>query len=511
VSDQSIQSPEDHSHTPAHVDLQSIARQAMLDRGFLIRFPENAETQSKVEEEPPFETLKVRDLSSWMWSSIDNDDSRDLDQIEYAKKEERGVRVFVGIADVDWFVPLNSALDQAAQHNTTSVYTGILTFPMLPEHLSTNLSSLNENVKRLAMVFEMLVGTDGAVLESAVYPAVVQNHAQLTYNAVALWLEEKQNGGLRVATHTAVTSRVLDRIDHSKELAEQLLLQDQVAERLREKRHESGALSLETTELQPVLSTEGNVVDLDTRKPSRASRLIEDLMVAANQVAASFLEARNVPSIRRVVKDPERWDRIVALASTFGGELPSQPDASSLENFLKQQRKANPDHYHDLSLSIVKLLGRGEYVVKTPGKSSPGHFGLAVQHYSHSTAPNRRYPDLLTQRLLKAATAGKNTVYTVDELEGLATRCTQKEDDANHVERLVRKCMAATVMRSRLGEKFTAIVTGTTAKGTWVRVSAPPVEGKLEGATHGLAVGDRVQVQLHSVDPYRGFIDFHLV
>jgi ribonuclease R len=308
-----------------------------------------------------------------------------------------------------------------------------------------------------------------------------------------------------------ITARILDRIDRADWLSEQLILQDEVAERLRQRRHESGALSLETTELQPVLSPEGHVVDIGTRKPSRASRLIEDLMVAANQVTASFLEDRNIPSIRRVVKDPERWDRIVALASALGSALPPEPDARSLEDFLKQQRQANPDKYHDLSLSVVKLLGRGEYAVKTPGKASPGHFGLAVQHYSHSTAPNRRYPDLLTQRLLKAALAGKGTVYSVPELESLATRCTQKEDDANRVERLVRKCIAATVMQSHIGERFVAIVTGASDKGTWVRVSVPPVEGKLEGAVHGVAVGDRVEVQLRSVDPYQGFIDFQLV
>src|SRR5262245_22123001 len=259
----------------------------MLDRGFLVHVPEDAEAQTKAEIEPPFDTLNIRDLSSWMWSSIDNDDSRDLDQIEYAKKESGGVRIYVGIADVDWFVPISSALDQAAQHNTTSVYTGVVTFPMLPERLSTNLSSLNENVKRLAMIVEMLIGMDGEVLESSVYPAVVQNDAQLTYNAVAAWLEEKRNGEPRGIKLSEITARVLERIDRAEWLSEQLILQDEVAERLRQRRHEAGALSLETTELQPVLSPEGHVVDIGTRKPSRASRLIEDLMVAANQVTAS--------------------------------------------------------------------------------------------------------------------------------------------------------------------------------------------------------------------------------
>ena len=497
--------PSHRSHTSADIDLRSIAQRAMLDRGFLIEVPEDAQTQLKVEREPGFETLKLPDLTSWKWSSIDNDDSRDLDQIEYVKKEDRGTRIYIGVADVDWFVPLNSALDQAAQHNTTSVYTGILTFPMLPERLSTDLSSLNENVKRLAMITELLVGTDGAILESSVYPAVVQNHAQLTYNGVAAWLEGEQDSG------KSSSQRVLEKIVHDAELVEQLKWQNEVAELLRQKRHEAGALSLETTELQPILSPEGHVVDLDARGPNRASLMIEDLMVAANQATASFLEQKNIPSIRRVVKDPERWDRIVILANSLGGHLSSEPDAKSLEGFLQQQRRMNPDHFRDLSLSIIKLLGRGEYVLQSPGKASSGHFGLAVQHYTHSTAPNRRYPDLLTQRLLKGALSGKGAVYAAGELGRLAERCTQKEDDANKVERLVRKCIAATVMRSHIGEKFTAIVTGASDKGTWVRVPAPPVEGKLEGAVQGLDVGDRVEVQLRSVDPYRGFIDFQLL
>jgi exoribonuclease II len=497
------------SHNPADVDLRAIAKQAMLDRGFLIQVPEEAQTQLKGEREPAFETLKVRDLTSWLWSSIDNDDSRDLDQVEYAKKEEAGTRIYIGIADVDWFVPPDTALDLAAQHNTTSVYTGIVTFPMLPERLSTDLSSLNENVKRLAMVTEMVVGADGAILESSVYPALVQNHAQLTYKAVALWLDGKK----AVADPAApdITARVLERISRNDELADQLKLQNEAAERLRERRHLAGALSLETTELQAVLSSEGQVIDLDARRPNRATVLIEDLMVATNQVTASLLDQKNVASIRRVVKDPARWDRIVILAGTLGGNLPPEPDAKSLEDFLKQQRRVNPDHFHELSLSIVKLLGRGQYVLKTPGDASPGHFGLAVQHYSHSTAPNRRYPDLLTQRLLKGALAGEGPAYSAAELESLADRCTRKEDDANKVERLVRKSIAATVMGSHFGEKFAAVVTGASDKGTWVRIVAPPVEGRLNGAIQGLDVGDRVEVQLRSVDPNRGFIDFQVV
>jgi exoribonuclease-2 len=479
----------------------------MLDRGFLIQFPEDAEAQTAAEKEPSFEALRITDLSSWFWSSIDNDDSRDLDQIEYTVREGDSIRVYVGIADVDWFVPLNSPLDQAAQHNTTSVYTGILTFPMLPELLSTDLSSLNEGVKRLAMITEMLVATDGEVLESSIYPAIVQNHAQLTYDAVAFWFETEQGSGT-ASRLSDISARVLQRIQGSADLRDQLVMQNEAAERLRLRRHQAGALSLETIELRPVLSSEGHVVDLATRQPTRASRLIEDFMIAANQVAASFLEKSRVPSIRRVVKDPERWDRIVVLAATQGYSLSAEPDASSLEGFLKEQHRKDPARFHELSLSVVKLLGRGEYVVQVPGSASTGHFGLAVQRYSHSTAPNRRYPDLLTQRLVKGVLTSKKSVYSVEQLEGFAERCTHKEDDANKVERQVKKCIAATVMRSHVGMKFSAIVTGAASKGTWVRIVHPPVEGKLEGDVRGLAVGDKIDVRLKHVDPYKGFIDF---
>ena len=510
MSNDAVPFPNQDSRTPTTVDLRSIARQAMLDRGFLIQLPEDAEAQTAAEKEPAFEALRVSDMSSRFWSSIDNDDSRDLDQVEYAVREGDSIRVYVGVADVDWFVPQNTPLDRAAQHNTTSVYTGILTFPMLPEHLSTNLSSLNEGVKRLAMVAEMLVSKDGEVLESSIYPAIVQNQAQLTYNAVALWLE--QQGSDPVASNpSGVTAKVLQRIQNTADLRDQLLIQNEAAERLRNRRHQAGALSLETLELQPILSSEGHVVDLATRRPTPASRLIEDFMIAANQVTATFLEKCGVASIRRVVKNPERWDRLVALAAAQGYSLPPEPDAKSLEGFLKQQRQSDPTHFNELSLSVVKLLGRGEYVVQVPGTSSTGHFGLAVPRYSHSTAPNRRYPDLLTQRLVKSGLANAKSVYSLEQLEALAERCTHKEDDANKVERQVRKCIAATVMRSHIGATFPAIVTGTALKGTWVRIVNPPVEGKLEGDVRGLAVGDKIQVQLKRVDPYKGFIDFERV
>lgn len=478
----------------------------MQARGFLVRFPEDAHKQLHDEHEPPFDSLKIRDLSSWLWSSIDNDDSRDLDQIEFAQKESGGTRIYVGIADVDWFVPIRSPLDRAAAQNTTSVYTGVETFMMLPEGLSTDLSSLNEGVKRLAMVAELLIAADGSVTESSLYPAIVENKAQLTYDAVASWLDARTDLGTTDAGH-----RTLAKINQSADLQAQLKLQDETAQILRVRRHDAGALSFQTTELRPVMSPEGAVLDLDTRQQNRASYIIEDFMIASNQATAGFLDTKGFPSIRRVVRVPARWDRIAALAASLGGSLPAEPDGKALEDFLQAQLKTSPAHFADLSLAIIKLLGRGEYVLKMPHDDAPGHFGLAVHNYSHSTAPNRRYPDLITQRLLKAACSGNKNPYSTSELDAIARHCTEKEDDANKVERLIRKCAAATLLATRIGQKFSAVVSGVSRDGTWVRLSSPPVEGKLDGTIPHLDVGDRVRVQLISTNPEKGFIDFELI
>ena len=481
------------------LNLRAIARQAMLDRGFIVSLPEAAQHELNNAAEPRFDSAGIRDLTSWLWSSIDNDDSRDLDQIEFAAKETGGTRIYIGVADVDWFVRANSALDDAAQHNTTSVYTGVQTFPMLPERLSTDLSSLNEGEKRLAVVTEMLIADDGRVTESTMYSAIVQNKAQLTYDAVAAWLDEEPG------------AKTPQRLLGNGDLQVQLKMQDAAAHLLRERRHEAGALTFQTTELRPVVTPDGTVVDLQAHVHNRATRLIEDLMIAANEVNAGFLEQHGLPSIRRVVKTPARWDRIRALAALMGGNLPEEPDAVSLEAFLQQQQRTNPAHFAELSLSVIKLLGRGEYMMKVPGEEAPGHFGLAVQNYSHSTAPNRRYADLLAQRLVKAAQVRTNSPYSVDELSALATRCTQKEDDANKVERLVKKCAAAAMLRSHIGQQYEAVVSGINADGAWVRITHPPVEGTLEGAAKHLDVGHRVHVRLVSVNPERGFIDFALI
>jgi VacB/RNase II family 3'-5' exoribonuclease len=487
-------------------DLKTTAELAMKARGFLVRFPEEAHEQVQNEHEPPFDTLKIPDLSSWLWSSIDNDDSRDLDQIEYAVREGNSTRIYVGIADVDWFVPIHSPLDKAAEQNTTSVYTGVETFMMLPPALSTDLSSLNEGVKRLAMVAELLISEDGSVTDATVYPAIVHNKAQLTYNAVAAWLDGTTGNGI-----TEAGRQTLAKIEKSSELQAQLKLQDATAQSLRVRRHEAGALSFQTMELHPVMSPEGSVLDLATRQQNRASYIIEDFMIASNQATAGFLDDKGFPSIRRVVQVPSRWERIVALAASLGGTLPGEPDGKALEEFLQSQLKSNPEHFADLSLAIIKLLGRGEYVVKMPGEVAPGHFGLAVHNYSHSTAPNRRYPDLITQRLLKAAISGKKNPYSPSDLVDLARHCTEKEDDANKVERFVRKCAAATLLASRIGQRFSAVVSGVSKDGTWVRLSSPPIEGKLADPPRHLDVGDNVRVRLISTNPEKGFIDFELV
>ena len=493
------------NNNPKHPDLRQLARRAMIERGFLVEFPAEAKAEIATETEPSFDTLTIRDLRSWLWSSIDNDESRDLDQIEYAKSESGGTRLYVGIADVDWLVSRDSMIDQAARQNTTSVYTGVVTFPMLPERLSTDLTSLNEGQQRLAIVIEMLVTDDGRPAESSVYAAVVENKAQLTYNAVAAWLESV------AGTVSEIDRRTLSKIQQSSQLQEQLRLQDRAAETLRKARHQAGALSFHTAEMNPIVSIEGVVLDLQERRQNRASLLIEDLMIASNGVTAKFLDDNDVPSLRRVVKTPERWDRIASLAASLGSHLPDRPDMKSLQEFLDMQRQANPAHFADLSLAVVKLLGRGEYMARSPGDTTPGHFALAVNAYSHSTAPNRRFPDLITQRLVKAILSRTAPPYSKQELAALAAHCTERENAANKVERFVKKCAAAVLLRTRIGEIFNGVVSGVTDRGSWVRISHPQVEGKIVGQSRRLDVGDRVRVRLESVDAEQGFIDFELL
>lgn len=479
-----------------HTDLRAAAHQAMLDSGFAPDLPADAARELTTLAAPASDKT-ARDLRKIPWSAIDNDTSRDIDQVEAAERlPDGGIRVRVGIADVDALVPRDSALDRHAGDNTTSVYTGVTTFAMLPERLSTDLTSLNQDAERQAVVVEFTVAPDGSVHDPEVFQAVLVNRAQLAYDGVGHWLEGEAPPPGRLAD--------------SAELADQVRMQDEAAGRLRLVRYRNGALELETIEATPVMK-DGVVVDLDLTHKTRARELIEDFMIAANSVIATFLEKQNVPSIRRVVAAPKRWDRIVELAAALGEKLPATPDARALAALLTRRRAADPVRFPDFSLSVVKLLGPGIYTVDRPGEPSPGHFGLAVEDYTHSTAPNRRYADLITQRLVKAILGGRPSPYTAAELDAIAARCTEKENAARKVERLVRKMAAASLLAGRTGETFDAIVTGATSHGVYVRVTQPPVEGRVVRGEAGLDVGERTRVRLLGTDERRGFIDFEAI
>jgi exoribonuclease-2 len=477
--------------------LQSIAHRAMLERGLLPDFSSAALAElERLQRSAVTDSTSaaIHDRRSLLWASMDNDDSRDLDQLTFAEAMPAGrIKIIVAIADVDSFVKDGSALDKHARHNTTSVYTAAEIFPMLPEQISTDITSLNLNQDRLAILVEMAVDERGELEDSKIYRAWVRNHAKLAYNSVAAWLDRK---GAMPEEMAGVPG-----------LAENLQLQDQAAHRLKKLRHFNGALSLETIEAKLVFDGD-QIYALESDEKNCAKQIIEDFMIAANGVTARFLSASKFPSIRRVVRTPKRWERIVAIAADNHYKLPAGPDSKALDEFLVRQKAADPLRFPDLSLAVIKLLGAGEYVAEPPGGDSQGHFGLAVKDYAHSTAPNRRYPDLLTQRLLKAALAGKPSPYSQDKLTELAAHCSAAEDAANKVERQVEKSAAALLLESRLGEQFDALVTGASAKGTWVRLFSVPVEGKVVQGFEGLDVGERVRVQLIDTNVERGFIDF---
>jgi exoribonuclease-2 len=475
--------------------LLRVARQSMVEHGLDPDFPAAALAEAKGLEGPAgLGAADLRDLRERLWCSIDNDDSRDLDQLTVAESlDGGGTRIFVAVADVSAMVAPGSALDGHAGANTTSVYTPPQNFPMLPDRLSTDLTSLNQGRDRLAMVVEMVVDDEGGDGASSVYPALVRNQAKLAYPSVGAWLE---GAGEMPAAVGAVPG-----------LADNLRRQDAAAQRLKAHRHEQGALELETVEVRAQFDGDA-VSELAADRRNRAKELIEDFMIAANGAIARFLVEHHFPVMRRVVRSPERWQRILEIAHALGERLPPEPDARALHDFLIKRRAADALRFPDLSLSIIKLLGRGEYVASFPGQEVTGHFGLAVSDYTHSTAPNRRYPDLITQRLLKAALAGNQVPYDRAQLETLAANCTQKEDGAQKVERLLRKAAAACLLGDRLGQEFDGIITGASPKGTWVRIFAPPVEGRIEQGWEGLDVGDQVRVRLVHTDPERGFIDF---
>ena len=477
------------------INLQAIARQVMQAQGFQPDFPPETQKQlADIKAHPPQLTAsdKVRDLRNLLWSSIDNDTSKDLDQIEVAERLPNGdVKVMIGIADVDAFVAKDTPIDQHAERETTSVYTGVSIFPMLPNELSTGASSLLENSDRPAVVTEFVVNTGGAISSSNVYRALVRNKAQLTYNAVGAWLEG--------------TAAAPPKVAASSELQAQLKLQDDVAQALRKLRFEHGALNLDTNEALPLVLNE-QVVDVINQGKNRATELIEDFMIAANGVVARLLE--KVSSLRRIVKTPEHWDGIVRLAAAQGEKLPAEPDSKALNNFLLKRKDADPDHFADLSLAVIKLIGPGEYVLERPGDPEQGHFGLAVQDYTHSTAPNRRFADVVTQRLIKALLDAKPGPYSDNDLAAIASNCTEKGDAARKVEREMSKRLAAIAMSHRVGETFDAIITGVTPKGTFVRVMQPHIEGLLAQGAQGLNVGDKLRAKLVRTDVQHGFIDF---
>jgi VacB/RNase II family 3'-5' exoribonuclease len=476
-------------------DLFAIARQEMIAEGFDPDFPPGVDTQlSALKAQPaPSANGDVRDLRAMLWSSIDNDSSRDLDQIEVAERVSGGIRVLIGIADVDSDVAVDSPIDQHAASQTTSVYTGVRTFPMLPEQLSTDLTSLNESVDRLAVVVDMVVSDDGAISSTSIYRALVRNQAQLTYGGVGAWLEETGSAPAKVAASAALQT--------------QLELQDQTARILLDERRRAGALNIDRVEGEAVIS-DGHVEGIKTRKKNRATDLIENFMIAANGVMARTLTAAGVSSIRRVVKTPERWPRIVELAARYGETLPAEANSGALNAFLQKRKAADEVHYADLSLAVVKLMGPGEYVLSHPGDADQGHFALAAHDYTHSTAPNRRFADTVTQRLIKSALAKRTAPYSDTQLESIARSCNLKESAARKVERVMNKRIAAVALQHRIGEMFAAVVTGVTPKGVFVRIVSPPAEGILARGQQGVDVGDQLQVKLVSVDPRRGYIDF---
>jgi exoribonuclease-2 len=485
-----------HSTHPFHFNLVSAAHASMIEHGFQPDFPPGTETElAAIQAQPAAPTGDgLTDLRSLLWSSIDNDTSKDLDQIEWAEQLPDGrIRVLVGVADVDSRVKTGSVIDKHAQFETTSVYAGVAVFPMLPTELSEGITSLNENQDRVAVVIEFAVDAAGTASDGKAYRALVRNRAQLAYPSIGAWLEGKGAAPPKVAA--------------SADLAAQLKLQDTAAQRMEGGRFQHGALDLETIETRPVMLAD-QAVEIARLEKNRATSLIEEFMVAANGVMARTFEGAGVASIRRIVRTPKRWDRIVELAAEKGGTLPAEPDSKALNDFLLVRKQKDPDHFPDVSLIVVKLMGPGEYVLVKPNETSPGHFGLAVQDYTHSTAPNRRFPDMVTQRLLKALVAHSEAPYSEDALNAIAQRCTEMEDAARKVEREMQKRIAAVVLHPRIGQTFQAIVTGATDHGTFVRTLDPHVEGMLVRGGKGLDVGDRVTVKLVSTDPQRGYIDF---
>lgn len=481
------------------IDLNAIAWDVMRKYGFEPQFSKAVLREvNAIDENRIRRTAKDgEDLRMLLWSSIDNSDSMDLDQLEFCEERDGGViHIRVAIADVDLFVSRDTETDRFAAHNGTSVYLGIRTFPMLPERLSHDLSSLLPGNDRHAIVIEYTVSQNGEVRHGDIYRAVVRNKAKLVYEEVGGWLEG--TGPLPAAMHGVPG------------LEEQVRLQDEAAGRLRKFRMEHGALDLDTLEAQAIVQ-DGVVRDLAVQAQNRARSLIEEFMVAANGTMVSRLSNAGVPMIQRIVRIPRHWDGIVETAAAYGETLPPDPDSSALARFLDRRKEADPDRFPDLSLTVVKLMGPGEYVPFVPGDVPIGHFALAVLDYTHSTAPNRRYVDIVNQRQMKAVLEGRDSPYTPHELAAISSWLTDREKASQKAERFMRKSAAAVLLRDRLGDIFDALVTGAAEKGTYVRLISPPAEGRVIRGEHGLRVGQKVRVRLLRTDPFNGFIDFERV
>lgn len=513
--------PKPHGHEK--FDLAAAALAEMHAAGFV---PEFAPAVTRQVVEIATELARdgdangFEDLRALGWSSIDNDTSRDLDQIEVAERVDGGIRLHVAIGDVAHAVELGSPIDKHAQAQTQTIYTAVKNFPMLPLELSTGLTSLNEAEDRLAVVMSFTVREDGSLADEQVSRARVRNRAQLAYSRVGPWLERNASGyedrdvaalrsnSAREHTPDASLQGKLDGTALTAEwLDEQLKLQDEAAQRLHTARVKAGALEFHKAEAQPVV-VDGHVVDVLEATQNRAMLLIEDLMVAANGVMARTLRKAGRSGLQRVVVVPRRWDRIVALAQQHGHELPVNPDSQALNRVLEQIRAADPDHYPDIAVAVIKLMGPGEYLLMRADDDPEGHFGLAARDYTHSTAPNRRFPDMVTQRVLHAMIANEPPPYSDAELTAIAMHCNEADKALRKIERDMQKRVAAVAMASRIGEVFDAVITGASEKGVYARVIRPPFEGRIVHGERGLDVGDKVKVKLIHTDPWRAFIDF---
>ena len=476
-------------------DLSRIAVIVMKEKGLEPDFSKEIHDQlSEINSPGIDDDPKIQDLTHLLWCSLDNDDSRDLDQLTTCTEISNGsYKIFIAIADVDVLIKKNTPIDEHAQLNTASVYTSARIFPMLPEKLSTNLTSLNFNEPRLALVTEIVIGSTGDVQGSTIYRAKVLNKAKLAYDAVSDWIIGNSPVPLAISSVPGMDLQITN--------------QDQIAQKLRAKRHEAGSLQLEI--FQPKAIFEGErIIGIAEQEHNRGRQLIEEFMIATNESTAHFLQKKGIPSLRRIVRSPDRWLRIVELAKQYGEALPNDPDSKALSEFLAKRHLADPLRFPDLSLIVVKLMGPGEYVLERPGADPIGHFGLAVQDYMHSTAPNRRYPDLITLRMLKHAIANQPSPYDNQELYSLAVHCTTQEDAIRKVERRVRKSEAALFLEPYIGKDFDGVITGITPNYGWVRIFNPPAEGMLLKLPRDAAIGNKLRVKLVSTDVELGHINF---